>query len=90
VIGSGGAATGINFAEWARKGCKLANLPHPGGGSVEYLRWRRSLNPSRFDRNHPRIGPMLANANPTVKAPALRTPRGPLISYFVPTLGRPR
>ncbi|MFO0954774.1 MAG: SdrD B-like domain-containing protein, partial [Isosphaeraceae bacterium] len=86
VIGSGQTAVGLNFAEWARKGCKLANVPHPGGYSVDYLRWRRSLNPSRFDRNHPRVGPMLASG----AAPAARVPRGPLVSYYVPTLGRPR
>jgi hypothetical protein len=32
----------------------------PDNPLVEYLRWRRSLNPARFDHWHPRIGPMLA------------------------------
>lgn len=26
---------------------------------VEYLHWRRSLNPSRFDRYHPKLAPLL-------------------------------
>lgn len=31
----------------------------PDCAFVDYLQWRRSLNPARFDRIHPRLGPLL-------------------------------
>ncbi len=31
----------------------------PDSPFVAYLRWRRSLNPARFDRNHPNLGAVL-------------------------------
>lgn len=31
----------------------------PESSTLDYLRWRRDLNPTRFDRNHPVIGPIL-------------------------------
>lgn len=31
----------------------------PESSTLDYLRWRRELNSSRFDRNHPVIGPAL-------------------------------
>lgn len=31
----------------------------PAWAFVDYLRWRRSLNPARFDYYHPRVGQML-------------------------------
>ena len=43
-----------------------------------YLRQRRSLNPARFDRNHPRIGPLLAIIPPVpTTAPLPPTTLGP-------------
>jgi hypothetical protein len=33
---------------------------------VQYLRWRRGLNPARFDRNHPNVGPLLPEIPPVV------------------------
>jgi hypothetical protein len=38
----------------------LADGQMPNVAFVQYLQWRRSLNPARFDRNHPCMGPMLA------------------------------
>ncbi|HEV3122529.1 MAG TPA: hypothetical protein VGY53_11530, partial [Isosphaeraceae bacterium] len=38
----------------------LVNGLLPDTPLVEYLRWRRSLNPARFDFYHPNVGPMLA------------------------------
>lgn len=39
---------------------------------AEYLKWRRSLNPTRFDRYHPYIGPPLAQT--LVPPPLTPTP----------------
>jgi len=38
----------------------LVNGLLPDTALVEYLRWRRSLDPARFDFYHPNVGPMLA------------------------------
>jgi MYXO-CTERM domain-containing protein len=38
----------------------LTNGLLPDTPLVEYLRWRRSLDPARFDHYHPNVGPMLA------------------------------
>lgn len=38
----------------------------PDWAFVDYLRWRRSLNPARFDFYHPRIGLVLRNEPPVV------------------------
>ena len=40
---------------------KLVDTPF-----VEYLDWRRSLDPTRFDRYHPIVGPELSRFVPTV------------------------
>ncbi|MGE3821141.1 MAG: SdrD B-like domain-containing protein, partial [Isosphaeraceae bacterium] len=85
VVGSGGASTENHFAELPRKGCKLYKLAHPSH-STGYLQWRRSINPARFDRHHPRVGPMIARG--TYDANVGRVPRGPLINYYLPNLGR--
>ena len=51
--------------------------PNPtGNSSVEYLMWRRSLDPSRFDQWHPVIGPILQqllNLTPTSNPTASTT-----------------
>ncbi len=64
------------------------------------LQRRRDLNPERFDRNHPRIGPLLARraiSLPVSVPPPIPTPSLPPISAVdsmqVPTLtpiGAPR
>jgi hypothetical protein len=41
---------------------------------VQYLRWRRGLNPTRFDRNHPNVGPLLPEI-PAVVPPIVPTDR---------------
>jgi hypothetical protein len=33
---------------------------------VDYLLWRRTLDPTRFDRYHPRIGPELSRLSPSI------------------------
>jgi hypothetical protein len=45
---------------------------------VQYLRWRRGLNPAQFDRNHPNIAAMLvrdAAVRPTVSVAQIPGPR---------------
>lgn len=49
---------------------------------VQYLRWRRDLNPTRFDRYHPRVGPLIARDS-VLRAGRL-TPRPPT-EPLVPT-----
>jgi hypothetical protein len=81
------------------------SLAATGGTSVDsssqgYLQWRRDLNPERFDRYHPRIGPFLASqvvTLPVSEPPPIPTPTLPPISTAspiqVPTLtpiGPPR
>ncbi len=38
----------------------------PDSPFVDYLRWRRSLNPSRFDHYHPGLGSLLEEGNVSV------------------------
>src|SRR4051794_17608907 len=39
---------------------KALKSPHAASNrNVQYLEWRRSLNPARFDHWHPKMGPML-------------------------------
>src|SRR5262249_50627198 len=40
--------------------CPPLNGILPNTPFVNYLLWRRSLNPARFDFYHPRLGPLLA------------------------------
>jgi fimbrial isopeptide formation D2 family protein/uncharacterized repeat protein (TIGR01451 family) len=85
ALGAGVRGASNDFGEVPRPGCKLDVLVPFGTNSVEYLRWRRSLDPARFDRYHPALGRQLAGgANPQVTS---RVPRGPLIRRFLPTLG---
>ncbi len=41
---------------------------------VQYLHWRRDLNPSRFDHYHPYLGPLLANDTKITTPSLLPTP----------------
>jgi hypothetical protein len=50
----------------------------PQSPLVSYLEWRRSLDPSRFDRYHPRIGALIAQ-DLTVRADALPAPTVPTL-----------
>ncbi len=53
-------------------------LPHTA--FVEYLQWRRGLNPARFDHFHPQLGQMLLQdqiARSTVPPPVV-VPKGPV------------
>jgi hypothetical protein len=52
-----------------------ANGLLPETAFVEYLRWRHSLNPERFDRVHPKIGPMIEHD--TVLRTAMLRPPSP-------------
>lgn len=58
---------------------------------LEYLMWRRDLNPARFDRNHPYLGPRLGQLlkppplpPPTVVPPDVPPPITPPPSLVVP------
>src|SRR5262249_15542672 len=54
---------------------------HPTSNpNVEYLMWRRSLAPERFDRFHPRIGPMLQALIPAATTTPVTTPQTQQIS----------
>ena len=93
---------------WARArppripaGLSLAAIEGPAADTSlqGYLQWRRGLNAERFDRNHRRIGPLLARQAIVlpVVAPPIPTPTLPPItavdSMQVPTLtpiGPPR
>lgn len=44
-------------------------MANPAGSPIgAYLIWRRDLDPTRFDLNHPTIGPRLESLNPTTTA----------------------
>jgi hypothetical protein len=44
---------------------KALHSPHAATNrNVQYLEWRRSLNPARFDHWHPKMGPMLQGLIP--------------------------
>lgn len=43
---------------------------------VDYLLWRRSLNPARFDHYHPFLGPALGSLLPPPTTPTRPTPGG--------------
>ncbi len=94
---------------WARArspripaGLSLGDLDGPtADASLQgYLQWRRGLNAERFDRNHRRIGPMLARraiSLPMLLPPPIPPPTLPPVSTAnpiqVPTLtpiGPPR
>ncbi len=94
---------------WARArppripaGLSLAAIDGPAAdASLQgYLQWRRGLNAERFDRNHRRIGPMLARraiSVPVPVPPPIPTPTLPPVTTAnpiqVPTLtpiGPPR
>jgi hypothetical protein len=49
---------------------------------INYLMWRRSLRPGRFDRYHPRLGPTLAQLLSQPVAPSVP-------QAFVPTPASP-
>jgi hypothetical protein len=62
-------------------GGKLIDTPF-----VDYLEWRRSLDPSRFDLNHPNIASELAQfVPPAVSVPAGDTTGGGTTHPFKPT-----
>ena len=83
-------------------GLSLAAIEGPAADAslLDYLQRRRGLNPERFDRNHPRIGPLLARqaiSLPVVVPPPIPTPTLPPVTAAnpiqVPTLtpiGPPR
>ncbi|RUL86113.1 hypothetical protein [Tautonia sociabilis] len=56
----------------------------PDSVTADYLRWRRSLNPARFDRFHPLIGPILErdrivrNQTP-IPLPPVQVPGEPIL-----------
>ncbi|WP_152050983.1 hypothetical protein [Tautonia marina] len=58
--------------------------------TLDYLRWRRNLNPTRFDRNHPFIGPALErdrlvrNQSP-LPMPPVTVPTNPEVPIIPPT-----
>ncbi len=58
--------------------------------TLDYLRWRRNLNPTRFDRNHPFIGPALErdrlvrNQSP-LPMPPVTVPTTPEVPIIPPT-----
>ncbi|MEW4566436.1 hypothetical protein AB1L88_01085 [Tautonia sp. JC769] len=58
--------------------------------TLDYLRWRRNLNPTRFDRNHPFIGPALErdrlvrNQSP-IPMPPVTVPTDPGVPIIPPT-----
>ncbi len=58
AIGSGTRGEGNNFGELPGPACKLNVLVPYGTNSLNYLQWRRSLAPTRFDYFHPRVGPL--------------------------------
>jgi hypothetical protein len=56
---------------------------------IDYLLWRRSLNPQRFDFFHPRLGPSLGNhADPpvTVSVPQNLVPTTPTTPPLIPAV----
>jgi len=57
---------------------------------IDYLLWRRSLNPVRFDHYHPKLGPTLANLlnqpTPTTIAPQSLIPSTPTTTPTVAPL----
>lgn len=55
---------------------------------VAYLKWRRSLNPARFDRNHPVLGPRLETDDVIRSLPQtpIVTPTAPLPEVIRPPL----
>lgn len=64
----------------AAQGITTLNGLLPDTPMIRYLKWRRSLNPERFDLNHPVLGPILEedenirnNTNPTPQ-PGTTTP----------------
>jgi hypothetical protein len=58
----------------------------PQSPLVSYLEWRRSLDPTRFDHYHPRIGALIAQDLATVSTNALPAP--PLPTVLPPVLVR--
>jgi hypothetical protein len=47
---------------------------------IDYLEWRRDLNPARFDRYHPFLGPRLGRlVPPVVLAPLTGVPTDPVV-----------
>ena len=68
-------------------GLSLAAVEGPAADAslLDYLQWRRGLNPERFDRNHPRIGPLLARQ--AISAPVVVTP--PIPTPTLPPVTRP-
>ncbi len=70
-------ATNVNvppiLRAMAARGMYSADTP-----LMQYLQWRRSLNPARFDYYHPRLGPSLAQTtwtpSPTPTPPCTCTP----------------
>jgi len=81
---------------WARArppripaGLSLAAIDGPAAdASLQgYLQWRRGLNAERFDRNHRRIGPLLARQAiclPVLVPPPIPTPTLPPVSTANP------
>jgi len=62
----------------------------PDSSVIDYLQWRRSLNPTRFDRFHPFIGSMLETDRIAQLAPPIPIPpTGPGIPPIDPPPGGP-
>jgi len=63
----------------------------PDSSVIDYLHWRRSLNPTRFDRHHPFIGPMLEDdrivdiGNPVPPPDSPQAPLPPPVPPVDPT-----
>lgn len=57
-----------------------ANGQLPNWAFVDYLSWRRSLNPTRFDLNHPNLAQMLVYrpTSPPICPPCPCEPTGPV------------
>lgn len=88
VVSMGASGEDYNFGELQKPGCRLRSLAFNVGNMVSRDLAARSKDPARFDRNHPKVGPLLAQGQ--VPRGVGGYPRGPLAYWLVPTLGTKR
>ena len=88
VMPWGGIGQSYNFGELQLRKCRLRSLAVTVGDKVARDQNARAKDPARFDRNHPKVGSLLAQGQ--VPRGVGGYPRGPLAYSLVPTLGTKR
>lgn len=88
VVPTGGIGQNYNFGELQLRKFRLRCLAVSVGDRVARDQEARARDPERFDRDHPKVGSLLANGQ--VPRGVGGYPHGPLAYSLVPTLGTKR